>query len=48
MLEKAGFALSKSDLADVIVEAFIKNKKYDIDEINMVLMSRDLKPLNNY
>lgn len=48
MLEKAGFALSRSDLSDVIVEAHIKQKIYDIDEINLVLLSKDLKPLNNY
>lgn len=40
-LERAGYALSKSRLLDVIVEYFISNKKYDIDEINSVLYEYD-------
>lgn len=41
LLERAGYALSKSRLLDVIVEYFISNRKYDIDEINGVLYEYD-------
>lgn len=37
LLEHAGFTLSKSILSDVIVEYFIRNKKYDIYDINDAL-----------
>lgn len=47
LLERAGFALSHSQMLDVIVEYFIKNKKYDINEINAVLFSYDQKLLGS-
>lgn len=46
-LEKAGFALTKSILTDVIVEYFITNKEYNIIKINQTLDDYKLKPLGN-
>jgi len=41
LLKRAGFALSRSVLFDVIVEYFITRGKYDIFEINNVLFKYD-------
>ena len=41
LLERAGFALSRSVLFDVMIEYFITRKKYNIYEINNVLFEYD-------
>jgi transcriptional regulator with XRE-family HTH domain len=41
LLERAGFALSRSVMFDIIIEYFLKREKYDIYEINNVLFMYD-------
>ena len=47
LLRKAGFAISHSSKLDIIVEYFIKQKQYNIYEINGVLFDFDQPLLRN-
>ena len=47
MLEKAGFALSRSSKMDIVLEYFIKNGLYNLLEINEVLFQFDLPLLGS-
>lgn len=48
MLKKAGYALSNSNKADVIVKYFIKQHNYDLSTIDEYLLHYDQKPLRSY
>lgn len=47
MLEKAGFAFSHSSKMDIVVEYFIRNRMYNVLEINEVLFQFDLPLLGS-
>ncbi|MBO6060732.1 MAG: macro domain-containing protein, partial [Clostridia bacterium] len=47
LIRRAGFALSRSERFDVIVEYFIKNRRWDIYEINEALFAYDQPLLGN-
>ena len=47
LLERAGYALSRSSLTDVIVRCFIEQGRYDINEINIVLFHHDQPQLGS-
>ena len=38
---KAGYALSRASRSDIIVEYFVSNRQFDIDQINEALFSFD-------
>ena len=47
LLMKAGMALSHCDKFDIIVEFFIRERRYNIHEINQALYYYDQTPLGN-
>ena len=48
LLNTIGASLSMSDMSDVIVKAFILNEIYDLNQLNLVLLEKNLKPLTYY
>lgn len=48
LLNRAGLTLSKYYETDLIVEYFIREKNFDIDEINALLYQKDLSLLGTY
>lgn len=48
LLKRAGYALSDSCLADVIVAYFLEARRYNIDEVNEALYNHSCKPLTNW
>ena len=47
-IKRAGYTLGNSTVDDYIVKFFIKEKNFNIDEINEALLHYDQKPLTNY
>ncbi len=47
MLRKAGYALSRSSKFDVIVEYFLRNRRYSIHELNCALYEYDQNLIGN-
>jgi hypothetical protein len=45
LLNRAGYSLSHSKKSDLIVEFFIKNRRYSIPEINQILVEYHQQPL---
>ncbi len=48
LLNTIGASLSMSNMSDVITKAFILNGIYDLNQLNLVLLERNLKPLTYY
>jgi hypothetical protein len=47
LLKRAGFSLSRSSKLDVAMEYFIKNKIYNVFQINEILFEHDLPLLGS-
>ena len=45
LLERAGFALTHASKTDIVVEYFLKTRRYNIMDVNQVLFQLDLQPL---
>lgn len=48
LLNTIGASLSMSDLSDVIVKSFILNGIYDLNQLNLILLEKNLRPLTYY
>ena len=48
LLKSVGASLSNSILRDVIIKACIKYEIYNIDDVDLLLIERNLEPLSNY
>ena len=48
LLNRAGMTLSKYYELDQIVEQHIRNEKYNIDDINLILFEKDLPLLGTF
>lgn len=46
LLSRAGLTLSRSNRFDIVIEWCIKNKKYNIIEVNIILFNHDLELLS--
>ena len=48
LLKTVGASFSNSILRDVIIKACIKYEIYNVDDVNLLLIERNLEPLSNY
>ena len=45
LLATAGFALSNSSKTDIVVEYFLRNRRFSVMDVNLMLFQLDLPPL---
>ena len=48
LLKTVGASFSNSILRDVIIKDCIKYEIYNVDDVNLLLIERNLEPLSNY
>ena len=48
LLERAGYTLTNSSQTDLVIEFFIKQHLYDVDEVNEVLYEIGLPTITNH